>query len=105
MRIVGAGEVTEIPTELRLLKKKVRIGSVSRIRDADVLVEGLASKKEIADSLKGVSIKTRKGVKGVVDQPFGTRGVVSATFDKPVEDGEDIIYERLGKEEVYRFGQ
>ena len=105
MRIVGAGEVTEIPTELRLFKKKVRVGSVSRIRNADVLVEGLASKKEIADSLKGVSIKTRNGVKGVVEQPFGTRGVVSATFDKPVEDGEDVIYERLGKEEVYRFGQ
>jgi selenocysteine-specific elongation factor len=105
MRIIGAGEVTEIPTEIRLFKKKVRVGRVSRIRAADVLVEGLASKKEIADSLKGVSIKTRNGVKGVIKQPFGTRGVVSATFDNPVEEGEDVIYERLGKEEVYRFGQ
>jgi selenocysteine-specific elongation factor len=105
MRIIGAGEVMEIPTEIRLFKKKVRVGRVSRIREADVLVEGLASKKEIADSLKGVSIKTRNGVKGMIEQPFGTRGVVSATFDNPVEEGEDIIYERLGKEEVYRFGQ
>ncbi len=105
MRIIGAGEVTDIPTEIRLFKKKVRVGRVSRIREADVLVEGLASKKEIADSLKGVFIKTRNDVKGVIEQPFGTRGVVSATFDNPVEEGEDIIYERLGKEEVYRFGQ
>ena len=105
MRIIGAGKITEIPPEIRLFKKKVRVGRVSRIREADVLVEGLASKKEIADSLKGVSIKTRNGVKGVIEQPFGTRGVVSATFDNPVEDGEDVIYERLGKEEVYRFGQ
>ncbi len=105
MRIIGAGEITEIPTEIRLFKKRVRIGRVSRIREADVLVEGLASKKEIADSLKGVSIRTRNGVKGVIKQPFGTRGVVSATFDNPVEEGEDVIYARLGKEEVYRFGQ
>ena len=105
MRIIGAGEVMEIPAEIRLFKKKVRVGRVSRIREADVLVEGLAFRKEIADSLKGVSIKTRNGVKGVVEQPFGTRGVVSATFDSPVEEDEDVIYARLGKEEVYRFGQ
>ncbi|MGY5861013.1 MAG: selenocysteine-specific translation elongation factor [Candidatus Thorarchaeota archaeon] len=105
MRIVGAGEIAELPTEIRLFKKKVRVGRVSRIREADVLVEGLAFKKENTDSLKGASIKTRNGVKGMIEQPFGTRGVVSATFDKPVEEGEDVIYERLGKEEVYRFGQ
>ena len=105
MRIIGAGEVTEIPAEIRLFKKKVRVGRASRIRAVDVLVEGLASTKEIADSLKGVSIKTRNGVKGVIEQPFGTRGVVSATFENPVVEGEDVIYEQLGKEEVYRFGQ
>ncbi|MHA2069680.1 MAG: selenocysteine-specific translation elongation factor [Candidatus Thorarchaeota archaeon] len=43
MRIIGSGEVIEIPERLILKRSIRRKGNVSRIRSEDVLVEGLAS--------------------------------------------------------------
>ncbi|MHA2004130.1 MAG: selenocysteine-specific translation elongation factor [Candidatus Thorarchaeota archaeon] len=100
MRIIGSGEVIEIPENLVLKRSIRRTGRVSRIRTDDVLVEGLASSKEIAESISGSQVQTQGGVKGTLKQPFGTRGVVSVQFESPVEDSEEVIYERFVEEEI-----
>ena len=103
MRIVGSGNVIEIPSDIRLHKRRVRKGRVQRIREEDVLVEGLASSKERAERLSGLPILSIQGVKGRINNPFGTRGVVSASFEESVEDLEEVLYEQLIEEE-YKFG-
>ncbi|MFX1272340.1 MAG: selenocysteine-specific translation elongation factor [Promethearchaeota archaeon] len=100
MRILGSGEVIEIPVKLALKRSIRRTGHVSRIRKDDVLVEGLASSKEIAESLSGSQVQTPRGIKGTLKQPFGTRGVVSVKFEDPVEDSEEVVYERFVEEEM-----
>jgi len=103
MRIVGSGEITEIPDAVKLQKKRTRKGTVLRLRDDDVLVEGLASQKSVAERLIGASVIASSGNNGKVIDTFGTRGVVSVRFEKPVILKEDILYERLTEEE-YSFG-
>ncbi|MHA1937054.1 MAG: selenocysteine-specific translation elongation factor [Candidatus Thorarchaeota archaeon] len=100
MRIIGSGEVIEIPERLVLKRRIRRAGHVIRIRPEDVLVEGLASSKEIAESITGSQVQTPRGVRGTLKQPFGTRGVVSVQFEGPVEDSEEVIYERFVEEEI-----
>ncbi|MFW9787047.1 MAG: selenocysteine-specific translation elongation factor [Candidatus Thorarchaeota archaeon] len=104
MRIIGSGEVTETPEKIILSRPRTRFGKVHRIRKGDVLVEGLASSKEIAERLVGSKVHADSGVVGVIRQSFGTRGVVSVEFDHPVKDSELVSYQRLAEEE-YRFGQ
>lgn len=103
MRIVGSGLVVEIPSHVILNKRKSRSGRVIRIRPNDVLVEGLASTRETADSVAGISVRTSAGRKGQLGEAFGTRGVVTAVFDGPVANAEEVIYDRLVEEE-YQFG-
>jgi selenocysteine-specific elongation factor len=103
MRIIGSGQVIEVPESIILSKRKKRFGKVIRVRQNDVLVEGLASTKERAESIAGSSVRTAAGLKGHLAEPFGTRGVTTAVFDGPVTNGEEVIYERFVEEE-YRFG-
>ncbi|MBN2229609.1 MAG: selenocysteine-specific translation elongation factor [Candidatus Thorarchaeota archaeon] len=104
MRVIGSGSIIEIPHDVTLNKKKLRIGRVQRIRDEDVLVEGLASTKKVAEALINARVQSSGGAEGIVKSPFGTRGVVSVIFSTPVRESEDIYYERFIEEE-YRFGQ
>jgi len=103
MRIIGSGEIVDIPDKMMLVRKRVRSGRVSRVRPADVLVEGLASRKETAEALVGSSVRTNTGREGLLAQPFGTRGVLSAQFDGPVKVGDMVMYETTVEEE-YKFG-
>ena len=93
----------QVKEEITLNKKKTRVGKVQRIRDDDVLVEGLASSKSIAESLIEARISSASGAGGIIRATFGTRGVVSATFDKDVKKDDEVYYERLVEEE-YNFG-
>ncbi|MHA1663084.1 MAG: selenocysteine-specific translation elongation factor [Candidatus Thorarchaeota archaeon] len=102
MRIIGSGSITEITEKIILNKRKVREGKVLRIRDDDVLVEGLASSKGVAESIVGSQV-TSRGAVGIIRAPFGTRGVVSVDFDYDVKQNDDVQYERLVEEE-YSFG-
>ncbi|MFW9979637.1 MAG: selenocysteine-specific translation elongation factor [Candidatus Thorarchaeota archaeon] len=103
MRIIGSGKVVEIPANVRLLRKKIRRGNVMRIREDDVLVEGLASRKEIGERLLGDSLMAASGSHGKVVSTFGTRGVIAAKFDEPVTLKEEIVHERF-VEEDFSFG-
>lgn len=103
MRIIGSGTITEVPERIHLHKRKSRTGKIQRIRDEDILVEGLASSKKAAESLFGFKVRTRNGVDGIIKAPFGTRGVVSVEFDAPIGENEEVIHERFVEEE-YRFG-
>lgn len=103
MRIMGSGTITEVPESVHLHKRKSRIGNVQRVRERDYLVEGLASSKKMAELLLGLSVRTRNGVDGIIKAPFGTRGVVSVEFDAPIEENEEVVYERFVEEE-YSFG-
>jgi len=103
MRIIGSGDITEILEKVILNKKKIRQGKVQRIRDDDVLVEGLASSKGVAESIVGSQVTTAGGVVGIIRTPFGTRGVVSVKFDNDVKQDESVHYERLVAEE-FSFG-
>ena len=103
MRIIGSGRISEIKEEITLNKKKTRVGKVQRIRDDDVLVEGLASSKSIAESLIEARISSASGAGGIIRATFGTRGVVSVSFDKDVKKDDEVYYERLVEEE-YNFG-
>jgi len=103
MRIVGSGAITEVPEIIHLHKRKARTGKVQRLRDGDVLVEGLAWSKKAAESLFGFPVRTRNNVDGIIRTSFGTRGVVSVEFEAPVKDNEEVIYERF-VEEAYNFG-
>lgn len=104
MRIIASGEVVEIPDKIILSRPRVRSGKVQRIREQDVLVEGLASSKEVAERLVGSDVATSSSVVGVIRQSFGTRGVVAVEFDAPVKESETVNYQRLTEEE-YSFGQ
>ena len=53
MRIIGSGSISEVQDKIILNKRKIREGKVQRIRDTDVLVEGLASSKGVAESIVG----------------------------------------------------
>jgi len=104
MRIVGSGMVIDIPDRIVLSRPRRRTGKVQRIRDHDVLVEGIASTKDIAERMIGKAVLTTNGVVGVIKHTFGTRGVVAVVFKGPVKESEPIHYQRLTEEE-YRFGQ
>jgi hypothetical protein len=96
--------VNEVCSVLRLSKRKTRVGRISRIRDKDVLVEGLASSKRVAESLSGMEVITAKGCRGTIAGPFGTRGVLSVVFEESVSDSEEVFYERFVEEEI-EFGR
>ncbi|MHA1902821.1 MAG: selenocysteine-specific translation elongation factor [Candidatus Thorarchaeota archaeon] len=103
MRIIGAGQVIKSLEHVTLYNRKTRIGNVSRVRETDVLVEGLASSKSVAETLKDAQVKTESGISGRLKQPFGTRGVLTATFESPVKMNESVLHERLVAEE-YKYG-
>jgi len=103
MRIIGSGQVVDIPKNIILQRPRIRSGKVQRVRDRDVLVEGLASSKEVAERLVGSNVSTSDGVVGVIRQSFGTRGVVTVEFEAPVKESETVNYQRLTEEE-YSFG-
>jgi selenocysteine-specific elongation factor len=103
MRIMGSGTITEVPQSILLHKRKIRTGRVQRVRDEDFLVEGLASSKKVAELLLGLTVRTIGGVEGIIKTSFGTRGVVSVEFEAPVEENEEVVYERFVEEE-YIFG-
>ncbi|MFW9847519.1 MAG: selenocysteine-specific translation elongation factor [Candidatus Thorarchaeota archaeon] len=103
MRIVGSGNITRMDSRIKLYRKRLRKGNVSRIREDDVLVEGLCHSKERAEKLTGTILKTMSGAKGRVKDAFGTRGVVTATFDSTVSESEEVYYELLTEEE-FSFG-
>ncbi|NHI82973.1 MAG: selenocysteine-specific translation elongation factor [Candidatus Thorarchaeota archaeon] len=100
MRIIGAGTVTDISDTIVLHKRRKRLGTVTRLREDDALVQGLASSKRVAEALIGTEVYTTKGVKGVIRSPFGTRGVVSIEFREPVSEEDEVIYERFVTEDV-----
>ena len=104
MRIVCSGEVIELSEKVLLSRPRVRTGRVQRVRNRDVLVEGIASSKEVAERLVGSEVSTRDGVVGVIRQSFGTRGVVIVEFESPVKESESVSYQRLTEEE-YRYGK
>ncbi|MGY5876718.1 MAG: selenocysteine-specific translation elongation factor [Candidatus Thorarchaeota archaeon] len=99
MRIVATGKVTSIPEQVLLYKTRKRIGKIHRIREDDVLVEELASSKQVAETLLGALVTTSSGITGVLGQPFGTRGVISAVFDGKVSLDGPVVYDRLVEEE------
>ena len=102
MRIIGSGKVTQIPENIVLNKRKIRIGKIQRIREDDTLVEGLASSKGVAESIIGSKVISN-GVVGIIRATFGTRGVVSVEFEQDVKQDEEVRYARLVKEE-FKFG-
>ena len=104
MRIIGAGEVVSTPKKVTLLRPRIRTGKVHRIREKDVLVEGLASNREIAERLVNASVRSINGVVGIIRQPFGTRGVVIVDFQNSVTVDEEVYYQRVTEEE-YTFGR
>lgn len=103
MRIIGSGRISEIKEEIVLNKRKIRVGKVHRIRDDDVLVEGLASSKSVAESIIDAQVSSVSGAVGIIRFPFGTRGVVSVSFDTDIGKDDEVHYERLVEEE-YSFG-
>lgn len=103
MRIIGSGRISEINEKIILNKRKIRVGKVQRIRDDDVLVEGLASSKSVAESIVGAQVSSISGAGGIIRSPFGTRGVVSVSFDTDIRKDDEVHYERLVEEE-YNFG-
>jgi selenocysteine-specific elongation factor len=104
MRILGFGEVEGLLDEVFLQRKKIRKARISRVRDSDVLVEGLASRKNVAEKFRGHQVRTHAGHVGVLGTPFGTKGVLTAVFKEAVKEGEEVVYEYLTQQEVYEFG-
>lgn len=104
MRIIGSGRISEIKEIIRLNKRKIRVGKVQRIRDDDVLVEGLASSKSVAETMIKARVSSVNGAVGIIRYPFGTRGVVSVSFDTDIRKDDEVHYEHLVEEE-YSFGQ
>jgi len=100
MRIVGSGEVVETPANIVLNRRRVRMGTISRVRPEDVLIEGIASNKERAELFVGSHVQTASGVKGTLMRPFGTRGVMIGVFQAPVQEFDKVIYEKLVEEEL-----
>ncbi len=103
MRIIGSGRISEIKEKIILNKRKIRVGKVQRIRDDDVLVEGLASSKSVAETIIEARVSSVSGAVGIIRSPFGTRGVVSVSFDTDIRKDDEVHYERLVEEE-YSFG-
>jgi hypothetical protein len=103
MRIVGSGRIEETPDSIRLLNKRTREGRVSRVREKDTLVEGIASTKRLAERIIGQSVETEHGVKGTVKTAFGTRGIVSVVFQEDVFESDKVVHTRFSEEE-YSFG-
>ncbi len=104
MRIVGCGTIESLSTTVILDRKKTRSGKISRIREDDVLVEGLATNKQQARILKGRIIQDDNGARGELVDSFGTRGVMVARFNQEVELGEKVVLEDYIEEE-YHFGR
>ncbi|MFX0045918.1 MAG: selenocysteine-specific translation elongation factor [Candidatus Hermodarchaeota archaeon] len=100
MRIVGSGEVVAAPAKIVLNRRRIRMGTISRVRSEDVLVEGIASSKERAELFVGSHVQTSNGVKGNLMRPFGTRGVLVGVFQAPVQESDKVIYEKLVEEEL-----
>jgi selenocysteine-specific elongation factor len=100
MRIVGSGEILETPAKIVLNRRRVRMGTISRVRSEDVLVEGIASSKERAELFVGSHVETTNGVKGTLMRPFGTRGVLIGVFQAPVKESDKVIHETLVEEEL-----
>jgi len=103
MRIIGSGRISEILEKVVLNNRKIRQGKVQRVREDDVLVTGLASTKNVAESIVGVKVTSANGAVGIIKTPFGTRGVVSVSFDNDVKQDDDVQYERFVMEE-FSFG-
>ncbi len=103
MRIIGSGRIEETPMSIKVLKKKTSEGRVSRVREKDVLVEGIARTKHLAERVIGQTVDTEHGVKGTVKSAFGTRGVVSVVFQDDVQEYDKVVYARFSEEE-YSFG-
>ncbi|MBD3404945.1 MAG: selenocysteine-specific translation elongation factor [Candidatus Lokiarchaeota archaeon] len=95
MRIIGSGYVINFDGDIPLHKKRVRYGHITRIREDDVLVEGLVSNKEAALKLRDSPVRTTQDISGVIKMPFGTRGVLSVVFDQEVNLGEKVIFEQF----------
>jgi selenocysteine-specific elongation factor len=104
MCIVGCGIINDIVRIVTLDRVRTRHGEISRIRDENVLIEGLARTKKRAQSLKGRTVHTKNGVKGKILDSFGTRGVVVGKFDDEVRIEEEIVLEDYIEEE-HRFGR
>ncbi|MBS3794729.1 MAG: selenocysteine-specific translation elongation factor [Candidatus Thorarchaeota archaeon] len=104
MRIVGCGIINDIVRIVTLDQVRTKHGEISRIRDENVLIEGLARTKKRAQSLKGRTVHTKNGVKGKILDSFGTRGVVVGKFDDEVRIEEEIVLEDHIEEE-HRFGR
>ena len=103
MRIIGSGEVIEIPKTISLYSKRARRGIVSRVREDDVLIEGISHSIRSAEKLIGSEVRTSSGEVGRLKQPFGTRGVIIAEFKKHPAENDEVLYEQITKEE-YEFG-
>ena len=103
MRIIGSGNISELLGKVILNNRKIRQGKVQRIREDDVLVAGLASTKSVAESIVGAKVTSANGAVGIIRTPFGTRGVVSVSFDNDVKQDDDVQYERFVMEE-FSFG-
>jgi selenocysteine-specific elongation factor len=104
MRIVASGQVVDIPESIRLYLRHERRGHVSRVRDNDVLLEGLAHSNKSAALLIGSKVESRDGHQGSLLKPFGTRGVIAAKFGSPISVGEEVTFASL-KEVELEFGR
>lgn len=104
MRIVASGQVAEVPDSVRLHLRSERRGQVSRVRENDVLLEGLAHSNKSAAMLVGSRVESRDGAYGLLLKPFGTRGVIAASFDSPITVGEEVVFASL-KEVELQFGR
>ncbi|MHA1770797.1 MAG: selenocysteine-specific translation elongation factor [Candidatus Thorarchaeota archaeon] len=100
MRIIGHGEIIELNESLVVYRRKRCTGVVTRIRENDVLVEGLASNKERAQQMKGERVVTEQGDSGVIQATFGTRGVVAVSFERSVTKGVTVYYDRFVEERI-----
>ncbi len=90
MRIVASGAVRWTTSPTTVYRRTVRRGTVHRLREADVLVVGLATRRERALQLRGLRVRAAGGAVGTIGEPFGTKGVVSISFDSPVTEGEEV---------------
>lgn len=99
MRIMASGRVEGFLQSAELYVQRERRGKISRIRESDVLIEGLATSKERAAQLCKQKVHTPSGAMGELISPFGTRGVLSAKFDREVSINDEVILVMLRKEE------
>ncbi len=104
MRIIGTGTVIEHSMSMVLYTRRLKRGRVVRVRENDVLVEGLAHDRASAERLMNAQVYTADGRTGILVSPFGTRGILTARFDSSVQEGTPVIYQFF-KEEAYGFGR